>query len=231
MEKYAEKNEVNQENQIEPEEEPQEPQEPIVDSSKPMIALTFDDGPSVYTNGILDILAAHDARATFFVLGPRAEKYTGELARMEEMFCEIGNHTYNHIELTKLTQEQIAGEINATNEAIKRTLGRDTTLVRPPYGAVNDIVMASVTHPVVLWSVDTTDWQLKDANAVASHILNIAQDGDIVLLHDIYQTTLDAMQIVIPELKARGYQLVTVSEMVEARGAVLENGQKYFHFR
>ena len=209
----------------------EEPKKPVVDPDKPMIALTFDDGPSIYTDEILNILKANDARATFFVLGLRAAGYTEEIAKMEALHCEIGNHTYNHLNMTTLAPEQISMEIAMTNEAIRKTVGYDAKLVRPPYGEINAVVMENISYPVALWSVDTTDWQLKDANAVAQHILSTVQDGDVVLLHDIYSTTLEAMRIIIPELKARGYQLVTFSEMAEAHNVTLENRQKYFNFK
>lgn len=229
LKQYFEKEnteEVTKKDETQKEEEPV-----VVDPNKPMIALTFDDGPSKYTDQLLAKLEECDARATFFVVGDNVWRRPDTMKKMAAIGCEVGNHTYTHPNLTKLTPEQIQSEINKTNQAVKAVLGYETESVRPTYGAVNDVVIQNIPYPLVHWNVDTTDWQQKDAAAVINHVLQTAQDGDIVLLHDIHATTVEAMMTLIPELKEQGYQLVTVSEMAEARGVRMEKQQKYFEFR
>lgn len=212
----------------EPEEEPEVN---LVDPDKPMIALTFDDGPSKYTDALLDKLEECNGRASFFVLGSNVPKYPETIKRMEKLGCEIGNHTYSHADLTDLEPEQMQAEIESTNQALTDVLGYSAKLVRPTYGALNDTVKASLAYPFAMWSVDTTDWQRDDAASVVNYVLETVQDGDVILLHDIHQTTVEAMLTLIPELQARGYQLVTFSEMAELRGVSFVNGEKYFKFR
>lgn len=202
-----------------------------IDPDKPMIAITFDDGPSIYTEQLLDKLKECNARATFFMVGQNVRKYPDTVKRIAEMGCEIGNHTYNHVTLTELAPEQMQSEIEATNQALTEVLGQGAKTVRPTYGAVNDEVKNHVAYPFVMWSVDTTDWQKEDAASVVNYVLETVQDGDIVLLHDIHAITVEAMMTLIPALQERGYQLVTVSEMAEVRGITFENGQKYFSFK
>ena len=212
------------------EEEPKEEPERVLDPNKPMIALTFDDGPSKYTDELLDTLELYDVKATFFLLGSRIDDYSETIQKMKDIGCEIANHTFHHYDLTELTQQEVEGEVEWTNQHLANVLGHGTELVRPPYGATTDEIQNNIQYPLVMWSVDTTDWQSKDASAVANHVLNVAKEGDIVLMHDIYESTVEAVKIMIPILQERGYQIVTVSEMAKTRGVTLENGQKYFNF-
>ncbi len=225
--KYIKEPEVQEVVVEEPVEE--EPEEVVLNPDMPMIAITFDDGPGKYTDELLSILEENDAKASFFVLGSNVVKYPEVIQRMEQLGFEIGNHTYNHVKLTQYPPEVIQQEVGGTNVALTNVLGHGAELVRPPYGAVNETVRASLAHPFAFWSVDTLDWQLKDPTAIANYILGTAKDGDVVLLHDIYGFTLEAMRTVIPALKAQGYQLVTFSEMMEVHGITMENGQKYFN--
>ena len=202
-----------------------------VNPAKPMIAITFDDGPSKFTMQLLAQLEAYDARATFFMVGTNIPKYPETVKKMKEIGCELGNHTTNHSRLINLDIAGMQNEINATNQAIQAVVGESATLMRPPYGAVNEVVQSSVGMPLVMWSVDTRDWEQKDTAYIKNYVLNAAKDGEIILLHDIHETTVQALLQVIPELVNRGYQLVTVSEMAVVRGVTLENGQKYYEFR
>lgn len=220
---------VVQEPECEPEGE-KEPEVPLVDATKPMVAITFDDGPSRYTMQLLECLETYGARATFFMVGTNVPKYPETIKKMKEIGCELGNHTGHHARLTKLDIPGIQSEIDITNQELQTVLGESATLVRPPYGSVNEVVQQSAGFPLVLWSVDTRDWELKNAELVRDYVLNTAKDGDIILLHDIHETTVQAMLEVIPKLVNRGFQLVTVSEMAGARGVTLENGQKYYCF-
>ena len=198
--------------------------------AKPMIAITFDDGPSKFTMQLLEQLEAYDARATFFMVGTNVPKYPETVKKMKEIGCELGNHTTNHPRLINLDLAGIQNEIHTTNQAIQSIVGEAVTLMRPPYGSVNEVVQSAVGMPLAMWSVDTRDWEQKDMTFVKNYVLNAAKDGEIILLHDIHETTVQAVLQVIPELVNRGYQLVTVSEMAAARGVSLENGQKYYSF-
>ena len=212
------------------EQEKQDEEKRVIDPEKPMIALTFDDGPGQYTMQLLKQLEKYQARASFFMLGLCIEDYPEEIQKMQELGCDIGNHTTNHKNLTKLKAKEIKKEFLTTNVMLENIIGQGATMVRPPYGAVDKKVQKNVDAPIVMWSVDTMDWDLKDAKKVQKHILKTVKDGDIILLHDIHETTVEAMKHVIPKLIEQGYQLVTVTEMAQARGVELENGVQYFEF-
>lgn len=202
-----------------------------IDPSKPMVALTFDDGPSIYTPRILNCLEEYGQAATFFVVGTNAARYGDYMRRAYEMGCEIGNHTYNHPDLTYLSSESIANEMNQTNQYIRRAIGIDATVTRTPGGSYNSTVCTSITTPIIMWSIDTLDWKTRDTYSTVNAVLNNVQDGDIVLMHDIHSPTIAAAEILIPELVRRGYQLVTVSELAEYRGNGMEAGSVYYSFR
>lgn len=198
--------------------------------AKPMVALTFDDGPGRYTEDLLTVLEEYDSRATFFVLGQQVESFPTSIKKMKELGCEIGNHTYSHARLTELSEKDMKSQINKTNDAIKAVIGEGTKLVRPTYGDVNSAVREHVKYPLIMWSLDTEDWKLKDSAKIADVILSQVEDGDIILMHDIHEFTLEAMKTVIPELVSRGYQLVTVSELASTHGVAMKNTEKYFEF-
>lgn len=217
---------------LQSEQETEETIEPerVVDPNKPMIALTFDDGPGKYTMQILDQLEEYDARASFFVLGICVDEYPDEIRRMQELGCEIGNHTTNHKRLTKLDAQGIVTELSETNRRLQNVIGEEASIMRPPYGSINELVEANVSTPIAMWSVDTMDWENKNVEHITNHVLENVEDGDIVLLHDIYEATAQATMQLIPALIDQGYQLVTVSELAQARGVELQAGIKYFEF-
>lgn len=191
------------------------------------IALTFDDGPSSYTNRLLDCLEANNAKATFFMVGTEIENFPDEVRRMEKMGCEIGNHTYTHADLTSLSPEEMNEEIGATDQLLLDLVGHGATVVRPPYGSINDSVSATVGTPMILWSVDTLDWKTLDVQQTVDTVLSEATDGGIILMHDIYKATVDAAEIIIPELISQGYELVTIHELAAAHGVELQTGIGY----
>lgn len=213
--------------------EPEAPFTPVreLDPGRPALALTFDDGPSSVTPALLDLLDAYQAKGTFFVLGVQVPGNEGTLQRMHDTGHLIGNHTYNHRYLPELTAEEIQEQLSLTDDAIEGATGHRTKLFRPTYGEYNDAVQASTTKPFILWSVDTNDWQYRDASHVSNHIIENAYDGSIILMHDIYETTLEGLKVAIHELINQGYQLVTVEELAYLKGYSLESYQSYYDFR
>lgn len=202
----------------------------VIDSKKPMIALTFDDGPGEGTHQILSELERWGAHATFFMIGKNIAKYDDTVKYMEAIGCEMGNHTFSHKKLTKLDAQSVAEEIQGMDNQLREAVEKKTTVMRPPWGAVNDIVRTTAEVPLIMWSIDTKDWKTRNTQGTIDNVLNTAVDGDIVLMHDIHITTVDAAITIIPELINRGYQLVTVSELAKARGISLENGSIYYEF-
>ena len=134
---------------------------------------------------------------------------------------ELGNHSYDHQQLTKIDAEAIAKEVNDTNENIKNICGSPATVLRPPYGAINDTVKSSVGMPMILWNVDTLDWKTRNTQSTIDEVMRDLKDGDIILMHDIHTQTVDAALQLIPKLEEEGYQLVTVSEMAADKNKTL----------
>ena len=200
------------------------------DPGKKLVALTFDDGPSEYTKRILRTLKQYDSVATFFVVGNRVELFEDVLKEELEIGCEIGNHTYEHKVLTELNAEQIWLQIYRTNEAVKKVTGEYPTLMRPPCGYDNGSTNCIIAMPLILWSVDTKDWQTQNCYCSVQTVLENVKDGDIILMHDMYEASAEAVETIVPSLIAEGYQLVTVSELAEYRGMILQEGEEYSSF-
>lgn len=199
-----------------------------IDPKKPMVALTYDDGPySPVTNRILDTLEKYNARATFFIVGSRVSAYEDCLRRSVSLGCEIGNHTYNHTILTSVGADRIKQEIASTNNAVKKVTGIAPVVVRTPGGAVNSTVRSVVEYPLFNWSVDTLDWKYRNASSVVSSVKGSVRDGSIVLMHDLYESTASATEQFVPWLVKEGYQLVTVSELMAVKGIETKAGQLY----
>lgn len=178
------------------------------------VALTFDDGPARPTSRLLDTLAARGIRATFFVVGVNVPYSPELLARMVAEGHEIGNHTLNHRDLTKLSGDALRAQVDEASDAIEAASGQRPRLLRPPYGAVDDAMAASVGMPLVLWSVDPRDWADHDPALVARRVAADARRGSIILLHDIHETTVDAVPAILDDLASRGLTTVTVSELL-----------------
>lgn len=196
----------------------------------PMVALTFDDGPGKYTDGILSVLEQNGSKATFFMLGKLIPRYPDVVKRMKALGCELGNHSYDHSDLSKLGDSDVSAQINNTNQALIDLTGEGASCVRPPYGAFNATVRSTSNAPLILWSIDTLDWKTRDTQTTIDTVLNNVKDGDIVLMHDIHEPSARAAETLIPALKEMGYQLVTVSELAAAKGIPLENGKAYGEF-
>ena len=196
---------------------------------KPMVALTFDDGPSKYTEQILDVFKEYDARATFFINGEDVESYKNAIIREHAEGHVIGNHTQNHKTLTKLSVKDIHSQISQTDDIVYDLCGVKTKYLRPPGGAVDEKVKANVGMPMINWSVDTKDWSHDDAGKTLREIKKSTKDGSIVLMHDRMKSTAAAVKDIVPELLGRGFQLVTIEEMSLLRGGT-QPGQVYFSF-
>lgn len=201
-----------------------------LDSSKPMIALSFDDGPnSKTTSVILDTLQQNNASATFFIVSNRLSRQSNAdcAKKMVEIGCQLGNHTYDHKHYGKdVTAADITNGINA----IKDATGYTPSAFRPTGGYLSDEIKRSASAPICLWSVDTNDWKYKDADRIAKYVLDNAEDGDIILMHDIYKTSAQAVQKFVPELVKRGYQLVNIAELAYYNDVEMQNGQIYSSF-
>ena len=196
-----------------------------------VIAFTFDDGPSSYTEEIVDALILNDSKATFFELGNRM-KYNQDIVReIYNKGMEVASHTYAHKNLNKLGESEIDEEVNSTNILFNEITGANIPYVRPPYGNANEKVKSRISVPLINWSVDTNDWLYRDSEKVYNHILENVQDGDIVLMHDIYPETLEAVKKVLPVLRERGFKVTTVSELAHEKGRVLEPGKLYRSFK
>lgn len=199
----------------------------VIDSDKKLVALTFDDGPNYNTNKILDILNKYDAKATFFVLGSRIKGNEYILEKMRNSGMEIGNHTYSHLLLTKYSEDKIKEEIDRTSELIFTTTGRKPSLLRPSYGSFNKKIKSASDMPIIIWDVDTLDWKYHNSKRITNRVVNKVRDGDIVLMHDIYSATANALESIIPLLKDKGYSFVTVSDLFYCKEITLEGGKVY----
>ena len=201
-----------------------------IDKNKKMVALTYDDGPSIYTPRILKTLKENNSVATFFVVGNRVPMYSDTVKKAYDMGCEIGNHTYEHKSLPNLSETEVKRQISKTNKEVKKAIGEKPVIMRPTGGATNANVKQWVGMPSIIWSIDTLDWKTRNADSTKKAVLDHVKDGDIVLMHDLYSATASASETIIPELVKRGYQLVTVSELAECRGGMKETGA-YYSFR
>jgi len=196
-----------------------EPAAAIVNENGPMIALTFDDGPYPKVTGhILDVLEKNGVCATFFVLGSRIEGHEDMLTRMDELGCEIGNHSFSHADLTRLSKADCQRELSDTDAEIRRVTGHEASVVRPPYGYYNKTVMSAAGRPLILWTVDTNDWRGKAPGEIADYVIQQAKEGSVILMHDQQTQTADAMEMIIPTLIEEGFRFVTVSELIGLTG-------------
>lgn len=201
---------------------------PEIDPEKPMVAITYDDGPHpTITEQILDALEENYAVATFFMLGENIEGKEEFIKRSKNLGNELCSHSYDHPQLTQLTAKKIQKQMEDTDKLIEDITGEEAPLMRPPYGAYNQKVRDNVGKPMILWSVDTLDWKHKDSEKTYEACME-AKDGDIILMHDIQASSGDAADKIYKGLQEKGFQLVTVSEMYEARGQKFKDGGSYF---
>lgn len=201
-----------------------------VDPDRPMVALTFDDGPGQRTGELLAKLEEYHAHATFFMLGQKVSSYPEEVRKMKEIGCELGNHSYDHADLGKSDAAKIIDEITSTNAKVAAITEENPTVMRPPYGSISSTLRENAGMPMIMWNIDTLDWKTRNAQATIDNVMSSVKDGDIILMHDIHSETIDAAFELIPKLEEAGYQLVTISEMAAAKGVALQSGEKYIDF-
>lgn len=197
---------------------------------RPMIALTFDDGPGEYTEELINCLVENNAKATFFMLGQNVEAYPEIAKELSDAGMELGNHSYSHPDLVTIGAEAAAQQVSNTDAALKAATGFEATVMRPPGGSFNDYVKAAIDHPLIIWSIDTRDWATKSEDQTYQVVMDNAQDGSVVLMHDIHEWSVKAAIRMIPDLIAKGFKLVTVSELAEAKGKTLQSGNAYYYF-
>lgn len=223
LDKFDLKIKINKENIIK-EKNTYKKVDKIIDYDKKVIALTFDDGPSKYTKKIVDLLNEYDANATFFILGNKVEIYNETLTYLLESGNEIGNHSYNHKWLKNVAKEELLEQITKTQDIIEKNLNYTPTLFRPTYGSVNNLMKENVKLDIVLWNLDTLDWKYKNSKKISENLLKKVKNKDIILMHDTYEYTYNALKIIIPALKEEGYQFITVSELKKINE--IQNKQK-----
>lgn len=179
------------------------------------IALTFDDGPSrKYTPILLDGLKERGVHATFFLMGKNIEGEEDIVKRMSEEGHLIGNHSYEHIQLTKAGAKAVCEAVEHTQEQIEAITGKRPEYIRPPYGDWNEELEEEIGMTPVLWSLDSLDWKLKDTGKIIHQVLKDVKDGDIILLHDIFPSSVEAALELIDILQREGYVFVTADELL-----------------
>lgn len=208
-------------------EEPTPPPTPVPKDKA--VALTFDDGPSRDNDGkIIETLQANGAHATFFVLGNRA-RVDGDIMQMiTGAGCEIASHSWDHPQLSKIKWKKVKSQLMRTDDIVAKLLnGYQITLLRPPYGSISKTMRKKIDKPMILWSLDTLDWKTRNAKKIFNRVKKEVKDGDIILMHDIHPETAEALTKIVPWLSEQGYDMLTVSELMERKGKKLEAGKAY----
>ncbi len=198
--------------------------------SSMLIALTFDDGPSLYTSDVLDILEQYNIQATFMMLGMQIEKYGDVISRMVAAGHTIGNHTYSHIHLSESTTDEAIAQFSATDSLLEE-YGVTSSVIRFPYGDYTSELLTAVNKPQIYWDVDSRDWESQDPETIITTIYSELQPGCIVLMHDIYAETVEALGTLLPSLIADGYEPVNIETLAASKGYTLDNGVTYYSFK
>ncbi len=200
-----------------------------IDPGKKMVAITYDDGPCKYTDELLDIFEENGSVATFFELGQLLSSQPDALKRMDSLGCEIASHTWSHKDLAKCSDAEIKNQLDKTDDALMELVGKKATLMRPPYGSVSKRVRSVCDKPMIGWSVDTLDWQSRNADKVIAKVKGEDDlDGDVILMHSLYPSTVEATRVLVPWLIENGYQLVTVSELFAYKYQQRAEAGKYY---
>ena len=195
---------------------------------KKTVAITFDDGPSSkYNRQFLDALAKNKAHGTFFMVGTMMQSCQKCVKDTYESGSEVASHTYNHINMTRKSIEDVNASIKKTDDLFYQITGDHIKYVRPPYGSYNQTNLENVDYPLILWNLDTEDWRYKDVDHIVNYVMENVSDGSIILMHELYETSLEALEIILPKLYAEGYQVVSVGELAELKGREVLSGHAY----
>ncbi len=213
--------------EIKEDEIPEIPDDELEEEEKKLIAFTFDDGPSIYIPELIEAFEEYDASATFFLVGYNVKRYPEIVSRLYKSGFELANHTIDHSRLTSFSCEKSADKIKQNSDLIFSITGERPRLFRPPYAAINNRILKCIEDPVIMWSVDPKDWESRNTEKIVYHILNNVKEGDIVLFHDLYKSTIDAVKILLPILYDDGYKLVSVSELFESYNIPLKAAETY----
>lgn len=193
------------------------PKPNVIDPNLPVIALTFDDGPSQYTEEIIDILKENEVNATFFILGNKVDSYQEVLIKSVRNGNELGNHSYNHKWLSRLSTPELIRQIDRTQKVIEEKIQYTPRYLRPTYGSTTNRIRKNTNLEIALWTVDTKDWKIHNIHRIVERATKNIEDGDIILMHDIFERSMEALKSIIPELKKQGFQFVTMSELEEVK--------------
>lgn len=202
----------------------------MINPAKKQIAITFDDGPGNYTEELVDILKDNKARSTFFILGINISGHEKVLKKSFANGNEIGYHSYNHQNFLRQEIDEIIVEFNKSNEELIAAIGSGFTLIRPPYGSINEKIKESLDLPIILWNIDAEDWRYKDPDYLVKYVLENVKEDSIILFHDIHKTSVEAIEKLLPYLYVDGYQLVTISDLANNNGITLEAHKSYRYF-
>lgn len=201
-------------------------------NNKKTIALTFDDGPSGYYNPlILEVLNKNKAHATFFMLGSMMNSCKSCVLNTYKSGNEIGSHTYDHMNIKRGTYEKINESLTKTDNLYNSITGDHIKLLRPPYGAYSKENLNNINNVFVLWNLDTEDWRYRKVKHIVDYIEENIHDGAIILMHELYESSYEALKIILPWAYANGYQVVSVSELAKIKGKDLEPGKAYLSLR
>ena len=202
------------------------------DKNKTTIALTFDDGPNgEKTKAILQALTDNKMRGTFFMVGNKMSYQKDIINEIISLQNEVGSHTYSHINMKRVKADKVTEELTKTNDMFKNITGQNIKLVRPPYGAYKKDLIKDYPYSFVLWNIDTKDWRYHNVEYLTNYILDNAVDGNIILMHDSYASSVEAIQKVLPILYTKDIQVVTISELASLKGYNLEDGKVYHSFK
>ena len=197
-------------------------------ADKKTVALTFDDGPSSkYNAQFLDVLARNKAHATFFMVGTMMNNCQKCVLDTYNSGNEVGSHTYNHTNIKKNNALDVNDNLKQVDDLFYKITNDHIKYVRPPYGAYSKENLENINNPLILWNIDTEDWSHHDVDYIVNSVMENVQDGSIILMHELYETSLQALEVLLPRLYAEGYQVVSVSELANMKGKTLESGHAY----
>lgn len=206
-------------------------EERVIDPTQPMLAISFDDGPSEYTQQVLDILAENDCRATFFMVGVNMDLHPDLVKAVYDSGNEVGLHTWKHNDLTQMEAGAIVRNLERCQAILREQTGTEARWLRPPYGKVGSTAYAACRELgmyIATWSIDSRDWETQNAEKIYKEVMGQLQTGAIILFHDTHPSTVEALKTILPEIKAQGYQVLTVDELMSFRDSLISTTH-YYH--